>query len=587
MRAFFLRGNLVWLTILVWLGFATLAVILTLQAGGPSLMTDDAMRLAQVRDLLSGQSWFDVTQWRMNTPYGLAMHWTRPVDAGIAGLVLAFRLFVDPQAAETATLYVWPLLSFLAVLLALARIAKHLGGDVAGVIVLVLAVTCVNVFGHFSPGAIDHHNVMIALTLWTMVFLLEAEKPWSGVWAALTCTASLAIGMETLPYVAAALGIVAFLWFREGAAQFARRFGITLAIAAFAVPGIMDARYRLTPACDTYSSFYAILLGAGGAGLAAITYFARTRIARVGALVVVGVAAMTLAGLCNANCFLGPYAAMDPRLNAIWLSRITEAQSAFFFAHYATSEFVASYVYAAAGTLAAIALWISRRDFSKGVLCAFACMALLVATVEIRAVGYAILIGLPAIALLLTRLVHALAKRGVLAPIAVSVALIASCDASFAVVGGTLVESNTRVTARVAGFEAETGCGSPQGLAPLAKLPLGRVAAFVDQGPAVLAYTKDAAIAGPYHRDAEGILDTYAIFTGDAEAAKAVLERRRINYLMVCTASRDWNYYLAQGGPNGLLARIAADRMPAWLIPAGTDATGRVTVYKVARAVNR
>ena len=37
-------------------------------------------------------------------------------------------------------------------------------------------------------------------------------------------------------------------------------------------------------------------------------------------------------------------------------------------------------------------------------------------------------------------------------------------------------------------------------------------------GPAILAYTKDSAIAGPYHRDAAGILDTYDLFTGPQSA---------------------------------------------------------------------
>src|SRR5579872_6829055 len=66
-----------------------------------SLSTDDAMRLAQVRDLLAGQSWYDLTQWRMNVPFGLPMHWSRLIDAPIAGLILLFRQFLAPQPAET------------------------------------------------------------------------------------------------------------------------------------------------------------------------------------------------------------------------------------------------------------------------------------------------------------------------------------------------------------------------------------------------------------------------------------------------------------------------------------------------------
>jgi len=33
--------------------------------------TDDAMRAVQVRDLLAGQSWFDMTSWRLDPPNGV------------------------------------------------------------------------------------------------------------------------------------------------------------------------------------------------------------------------------------------------------------------------------------------------------------------------------------------------------------------------------------------------------------------------------------------------------------------------------------------------------------------------------------
>src|SRR3546814_19680521 len=44
--------------------------------------TDDAMRMAQVRDLLAGQGWWDLTQYRVNpADGGVLMHWSRIVDA--------------------------------------------------------------------------------------------------------------------------------------------------------------------------------------------------------------------------------------------------------------------------------------------------------------------------------------------------------------------------------------------------------------------------------------------------------------------------------------------------------------------------
>ncbi len=42
---------------------------------------DDLMRATQVRDLLNGQAWWDLHQYRLGVGPELAMHWTRHVDA--------------------------------------------------------------------------------------------------------------------------------------------------------------------------------------------------------------------------------------------------------------------------------------------------------------------------------------------------------------------------------------------------------------------------------------------------------------------------------------------------------------------------
>jgi hypothetical protein len=138
------RSGLGFMVAITWFCLAALLILKAAQTpGGLILSPDDAMRLAQVRDLLHGQSWFDTTQWRMNTPYGLPMHWSRLVDAGIAGLILTFRLFTNANTAETWALYSWPLLPLLPVLLALAHIAHRLTGRTGALFALALGASCV------------------------------------------------------------------------------------------------------------------------------------------------------------------------------------------------------------------------------------------------------------------------------------------------------------------------------------------------------------------------------------------------------------------------------------------------------------
>ncbi|MDP2734331.1 MAG: hypothetical protein Q8O63_14710, partial [Hoeflea sp.] len=88
---------------------------------------DDVMRLVEVRDLLGGQGWFDLMQYRLGLEGGTLMHWSRLIDLPIANLIMLFSLFMDPVLAEASALFVWPLLTTLPVLYALA-----LGGDILG-----------------------------------------------------------------------------------------------------------------------------------------------------------------------------------------------------------------------------------------------------------------------------------------------------------------------------------------------------------------------------------------------------------------------------------------------------------------------
>ena len=72
------------------------------------LDTDDAMRLAQLRDWLGGQGWYDLHQWRVAPGY--ESHWSRLIDAGLAGTLWFFGLFVDGAFAERLMRTVWPML---------------------------------------------------------------------------------------------------------------------------------------------------------------------------------------------------------------------------------------------------------------------------------------------------------------------------------------------------------------------------------------------------------------------------------------------------------------------------------------------
>ena len=117
------QPNFAALVALVWL-LVALALLLQYwtQTAETLFDTDDAMRLAQLRAWLGGQGWFDLHQARMQPPEGYDTHWSRLIDAGLAGLLFLFGLFTDGASAERLMRAWWPLLWLL------PTIARH-GGD--------------------------------------------------------------------------------------------------------------------------------------------------------------------------------------------------------------------------------------------------------------------------------------------------------------------------------------------------------------------------------------------------------------------------------------------------------------------------
>ena len=95
---------------------------------------DSFLRLVQVRDLLAGQGWFDLVQHRMDPPGGALLHWSRLIDAPIAGLILSAT---SSAPAKRFALTAWPLLLLFAMMGGAAAIGVRArrarrGGLVAG-----------------------------------------------------------------------------------------------------------------------------------------------------------------------------------------------------------------------------------------------------------------------------------------------------------------------------------------------------------------------------------------------------------------------------------------------------------------------
>ncbi|MBI3675452.1 MAG: hypothetical protein HY243_02420 [Proteobacteria bacterium] len=574
-----------WLALAAWAFVAGLSIVQTvLHPQAFFLSTDDAMRLTEVRDLLAGQGWFDLTQQRMNVPFGVAMHWSHVVDAGIAALILLFRMFANTQTAETGALWAWPLLTLLPAFFALRTIGARLAGREGAAIVLLLGVSCLALLGIFQPGRIDHHNLQLALGISMVACLIEYKEPKGMALAGGLAAFSLAIGLETLPYVLLAGAVVGVIWVIQGSPLkpamrvFGGVFAGAAAILFFAATATAE---RVTASCDTYSLFYAPLAMTGGIGLVAMGTITMTSLRdRAFAFAGLAIVLVALAASINPQCLAGPLSTIDAQLDAIWLSRIEEVQPAWRFAFLEPGYFVSGYLYALACFLATLAAaGIASRELRAPwiVLALFNAMALAIATAEVRGMNFAILFGLPGmagfVAMAAARIqsskLSSLGRAGV-----VIIALFLASNVAFEFASRAFASSaKDEQSVAHSGFT----CFQAATLQVLDTLPPGRIAAFIDQGPGILAYTKHAVVAGPYHRGANGIIDTYTIFAGREAQARQILEQRGIDYVVVCPSSPDYTYY---GQRNGLIARLQRHDVPHWLTPM-TASTPELQIFRV------
>ena len=168
---------------------------------------DSAMRLVQVRDFLAGQGWYDLTQYRLNPPEGVAMHWARWVDAAIAAPILMLAPVVGQEAAEVAVAFVWPLGLLAVFVFMMTRIAAEFGSEPVersrlAITASVIAAMAFPTIDRFAPGALDHHNVVLVLIAASIWGLMKSDRlPWAGGLAGLALGLAVSTAAEALPFL--------------------------------------------------------------------------------------------------------------------------------------------------------------------------------------------------------------------------------------------------------------------------------------------------------------------------------------------------------------------------------------------------
>ena len=570
---------------------------------------DSMMRLVEVRDLLAGQGWFDLIQYRLDPPGGVLMHWSRLVDLPIAAIILAVSPFVGRAGAELFVANLWPVLLVIPFAFALASAASRFGGDIARLVTLLMIFLSPQVKGVFSPGDLDHHNIQAVLIAFVLMGLVRADgaRRWPLA-AGMAAAASLAVGMETLLAVLLAILGLAIAWtidadrWRRGLMLFTGALMVGTALAAAAT--IPPSRW-LVPACDALSFAYLTPVLLGGSAVIVLAAILRGHsdgvpglLMRGGALIAVASILVAVAAVLFPTCLAGPYGGVDPAIRPIWLDRVSEAQGLVATLR-GRPELVPPLYIApfAAFMLGALALRrmpvVDRPAFA--IVLSILGGSVLLGVMQLRALVGAQIVASAAIGVIASLAIKATAGHDDVRSVARRWVWLVAVPMVWALAVMAVDRLAGHPDPDAADDATMTDCRAFFGDVLGARAP-GLVVATSNFGAFLLKATPHGVLAAPYHRDAEGILAVDAVFTGaDPEAA---FRATGATYLATCAGDAELGQ-MAERAPQGLAARLIDGVRPPWLVevasgpagmvfsakPSGLDVTGSLPVLRLRPSI--
>jgi hypothetical protein len=547
--------------------------------------TDDNLRMSQVRALIEGQGWFDLRQYRLDPPYGASVHWSRLVDLPIAGIKLALTPFLGGAAAERAAVAAAPMLPMGVAMAAVALTVRRLVAPSAFALAVALLLCAHSARGMWGPLRIDHHGWQLAMLALVVTGLSDPKRARGGALMGIATALSLVIGLELLIYLAAAGGIVALLWIRdprEGRRLLA--YGASLAggcAAGYLLFASYDNRAAL---CDALSPVWlSAMIAAGAVGVALPLLPLRAWPARLGTAAVAG--ALLAAGFALAwpHC-LGRLEGVSPELQAMWLDNVREARP--LYTHSWKTGLSVAWLPVMGLIGYGLTLWQGRGDAERLTRwAALAALALLPAALllwQTRAGPAAQLLSIPgATALAWWLIAHARRLPEIWVQVTATVG-------AFLIVSGVGAQSiasqvpDKAAARNKAVAQANAKCPTLAALRPVARQPKGYVLTFVDLGPRLITVTHHNAVAGPYHRNGQAILDVMKSFRGTPDYARQVIQRRGIDYVLICPNLSESTVYRKES-PNGFYAQLADGRSFDWLEPVELPENSPYRMWRVRR----
>ena len=547
--------------------------------------TDDNLRMMQVRALMEGQDWFDLRQYRMSPPFGIDVHWSRLVDLPLAGIKALLTPFMGGAPAEKVAVSLGPMLPMAVAIAAVAVTARRLISPKAFALAVGLLFCAHSTRNMWVPLRIDHHGWQLAMLAVCVMGIADPKRARGGATLGIATALSFVIGLEMLPYLVLSGALMVLMWiWDEGEAKRLATYGASLA-GGCALGYLLFASYANREAvCDALSPVWLTALIPAGALCVALAFWPQqSRLLRLAGAGAGGLAIAALFAWAWPHC-LGRLEQSSEELERLWLGRVREAMPVYRHGWKTAAVMVSMPIIGAVGY--AVMVWRHRRDPARLITWAgLAVIALVAATLllwQTRAGPAAQLLSIPGVAALAWIIIGWFHARPNM------LLRVAGVVGGFVIVSGlgTLYATRLIPDAPSKGpnlvDQANRRCPTIPALRPVALQPRGTILTFVDLGPRLIAMTHHDAITGPYHRNAEQIIDVMRAFRGDAENARRTVEKYRVGYVLICPNLSESTIYRSEA-PNGFYAQLTRNQVPAWLQPVELPRDSPYRMYRVVR----
>jgi hypothetical protein len=584
-RGFWPRIVLAWVAVAIVLTVRQLAAIRGFELADP----DDHLRLVQVRDLIAGQGWFELFQYRINPPEGVATHWSRLVDIPLLAVILALTPMVGQASAELAAAVIVPLLTLLCAMALTARIAAKLFDARAAYACCMVWIMAIMALTQLQPMRIDHHGWQIVAVLGAINGLLARDATRGGWIVGLSLAAGMSISLELLPFTALFAVVLGLRWLRDPATSgWLKAMMQALALGS----GIFYIATRGPTAtevhCDTISPAYLAGFALAALLVSAIAALPKRPVVALAGLLG-GAAALTAANylLLAPQCLSGPFAELDPLVRDVWYVNVFEGMPVWKQNLPTMAQMV---IPPLAGLIVLLLAWRQARGLPKQLLGDFALLlggVLVIAVLVARFSGVAATLATVPLGFAIAEWLRRaktmpLAARLAILPLTV-LAILPGIPVGFAqkalatpMVGSGSGAGDARPLGR--------GCSLPASLPALRALPPATVFAPFDIGPSLLVHTRHKVIATGHHRASAAMRDVIDAYLADPAKAERIVRAHGASYLVACgdlIEARNYRVF----APKGLMAGLLAGQTPAWLEPVALPAAaGELKVWKVRAA---